>query len=87
MKYIKAFEKYIKYSEGEYVSLGDSIIARINKYGNFGGEIQYYVEILDKENYTFFNNHWVDEDDIERYLNSEEKEIVKFATDKIKFNL
>ena len=98
MKYIKKFESplftndklpFIKYNEGEYVSLGDGIIARIIKISKFkdNNKYQLYVEILDKERNVFWNKHWINEDDIERYLNQEEKEVVKLATNIKKYNL
>lgn len=90
MKYIKYYEKYepAKYGEGEYISLGDGIIARIIKIGHFPDmNDQYYIEIFDKERYIFWNRHWICEYEIERYLNQEEKEIVKLALDINKFNI
>jgi len=47
----------------------------------------YYIEILDKENYKFFNRHWIDEDEIERKLTPNERKDIKLMLTANKYNL
>lgn len=87
---ITIFEKFQsqKYSEGDYVLLDGDIFARIDKYGKFGDLIQYYVEIFDKIDNTFFNRRqWIDNDEIKRKLNSEEMKVINLALYSKKYNL
>lgn len=76
-----------KYSEDDYILLDDDIFARIIKYGKFGDLIQYYIEVLNKDNYNFINRHWIDEEDIERKLNQEEIKLINLALVAKKYNL
>ena len=90
MKYIKIYEfqKINKYNIGDCVSLYDDIFARIIDYRYFDSEEpNYYIEIFNKINHKFFNNHWIDQNDIERKLTLEEMKIIEFAEDTKKYNL